>query len=199
MSLERFQETMVRLIVDPDYRDRIADGREARDEGLTERETARLRRIAADPGLDINRTLHKGFRLGKLRGLLPFTCRLLGTRRLCGELARFWRDHPPASFYFLPEAVDFCDWLARRRLRMRYLDDVVAYERATLELERARTGPPPEQRIRFRHDPTALLTALAQGRRPRGIPERPCTLVARRDTDGKTIWSAHGTEPTTSS
>ena len=127
MSLERFQETMVRLIVDPDYRDRIADGREARDEGLTERETARLRRIAADPGLDINRTLHKGFRLGKLR------------------------------------------------------------------------GPPPEQHVRFRHDPTALLTALAQGRRPRGIPERPCTLVARRDTDGKTIWSAHGTEPTTSS
>lgn len=199
MSLERFQETMVRLIVDPDYRDRIADGREARDAALTERETARLRRIAADPGLDINRTLHKGFRLGKLRGLLPFTCRLLGTRRLCSELAGFWREHPPASFYFLPEAVDFCDWLAPRRLRLRYLDDVVAYERATLELERARTGPPPVQHVHFRHDPTALLTALARGRRPRGIPERPCVLTAHRDANGKTIWSTHGTEPTTSS
>lgn len=196
MSLDRFQNAMVRLIIDPDFRDRVADARDTADDGLhdglTPRETMRLRRIAADPGLGINRTLHKGFRLGKVRGLLPYTCRLLGTQRLCDELARFWHDHPPASFYFLPEAVDFCDHLRARRLRLRYLDDIVAYERATLELERARTGPPPIQLIRFRHDPTALLTALAEGRRPRAIPERPCTLVARLGRNGKPTWSIHG-------
>ena len=191
MSLAHFQDAMVRLITDPDFRDHIAAGHAATDATLSERETTRLQRIARDPGLGINRTLHKGFRLGKLRGLLPFTCRLLGTQRLCDELARFWRDHPPASFYFLPEAVDFCDWLARRRLRLRYLDDIVAYERATLELERARTGPPPVQLVRFRHDSTALLTALAQGRRPRGIPERRCMLVARLGADGKAVWTMH--------
>ena len=191
MSLARFQDAMVRLILDPNFRDRVAAGDAPPDDTLDAREHARLRHIARHPGLGINRTLHKGFRLGKLRGLLPFTCRLLGTQRLCDELARFWRDHPPASFYFLPEAVDFCDWLARRRLRLRYLDDIVAYERATLELERARTGPPPVQLVRFRHDPTALLTALAEGRRPRGIPERRCMLVARLDSDGKAVWTMH--------
>lgn len=191
MSLARFQDAMVRLILDPDFRDRIAAGDAPPDDTLDARERARLRHIARHPGLGINRTLHKGFRLGKLRGLLPFTCRLLGTQRLCDELARFWRDHPPASFYFLPEAVDFCDWLAQRRLRLRYLDDIVAYERATLELERARIGPPPVQVVRFRHDPTALLSALVQGRRPRGVPERRCLLVARLDTDGKAVWTMH--------
>lgn len=191
MSLARFQDAMVRLILDPDFRDLVAAGDEMPGDDLDARETARLRHIARHPGLGINRTLHKGFRLGKLRGLLPFTCRLLGTQRLCDELARFWRDHPPASFYFLPEAVDFCDWLARRRLRLRYLDDVIAYERATLELERARTGPPPVQLVRFRHDPTALLATLSQGRRPRGIPERPCVAVARLDAQGKAVWTLH--------
>ena len=105
------------------------------------------------------------------------------------EQAKAWRDQPPASFYFLPEAVDFCDWLAQRRLRLRYLDDVIAYERATLELERARTGPPPVQLVRFRHDPVALLSTLARGRRPRGIPERRCMLVARPGADGKAVWT----------
>jgi hypothetical protein len=188
MSLAHFQDAMVRLITDPDFRDHIAAGNAATDATLSERETTRLQRIARDPGLGINRTLHKGFRLGKLRGLLPFTCRLLGTRRLCDELARFWRAHPPASFYFLPEAADFCDYLRSRKLRLRYLDDVIAYERATLELERACIGTPPPQHVRFRHDPTALLAALAQGRNPRAIRPRPCIATGTRDADGQTTW-----------
>ena len=189
MSLAHFQDAMVRLITDPDFRDQIAAGNAATDATLSDRETTRLQRIARDPGLGINRTLHKGFRLGKLRGLLPFTCRLLGTRRLCDELAHFWRAHPPASFYFLPEAVDFCDYLRSRKLRLRYLADVVAYERATLELERACIGTPPPQRVHFHHDPTALLAALAQGRHPRAIRARPCIATGTRDANGQTVWT----------
>ena len=82
MSLHTFQTCLVQLIVDPDYRDRVrALGNDALGASLTERERARLCRIAANLGLDINRTLHKGFRLGKLRAMLPLTCQLLGAAR----------------------------------------------------------------------------------------------------------------------
>ena len=145
--------------------------------------------MPATPGLASTAPCTKGFRLGKLRGLLPFTCRLLGTRRLCDELARFWSAHPPASFYFLPEAVDFCDYLRSRKLRLRYLDEVIAYERATLELEGACIGIPPPQRVRFHHDPTALLAALARGRHPRAIRARPCIATGTRDAQDQTVWT----------
>ena len=173
MSLAHFQDAMVRLITDPDFRDQIAAGNAATDATLSDRETTRLQRIARDPGLGINRTLHKGFRLGKLRGLLPFTCRLLGTRRLCDELARFWRAHPPASFYFLPEAVDFCDYLRSRKLRLRYLDEVIAYERATLE----RNAP-----ASARHRPNACGSATTRphcSQRSRRVVIRAGSVHAR--------------------
>ena len=65
MSLAHFQDAMVRLITDPDFRDHIAAGHAATDATLSERETTRLQRIARDPGLGINRTLHKGLPPGQ--------------------------------------------------------------------------------------------------------------------------------------
>ncbi len=189
MSLPAFQSALLRLIADPAFRDRVVQqGERALGDDVTALEASRLARIASDRGLDINRTLHKGFRLGKLRALLPLTCRLLGPRRLARELPAFWQQRPPASFSFLPEALEFCDWLARRRLRLRHLDEILAYERAVLELERARTGHPPPQVVRFRHDPAPLLAALAAGRRPRGIPLRACIATAARNEQGKVCW-----------
>lgn len=189
MSLHTFQTCLARLIVDPDYRDRVrALGAPALEASVTERESARLCNIAADPGVDINRTLHKGFRLGKLRAMLPLTCQLLGTKRLAREVAAFWKQHPPSSFYFLPEALEFCGFLERRQLRVKYLDEVMAYERATLEIEKARHGPPPPQQVCFKHDPRALLAALAKGQRPRAIPQRPSLAIGIRDGDGRVQW-----------
>jgi len=188
VSLHTFQSCLAQLIVDPDYRDRVrALGNDALAASLTERERARLCRIAADSGLDINRTLHKGFRLGKLRAMLPLTCQLLGAARLAREVSAFWVECPPSSFYFLPEALEFCKFLAGRKLRVKYLDEVTAYERATLEIEKAGAVPPP-QRVRFRHDPRILLAVLASGRRPRAVPHRPSVAICARDGVGRIQW-----------
>ncbi len=189
MSLLAFQSNLLRLIADPEFRDRvIADGEAALDRDLNTKERQRLQRIAIDRGLEINRTLHKGFRLGKLRALLPLTCTLLGSRRLTRELPMFWMQRPASSFSFIPEALEFCAYLAKRKPRIRYLDEVLGYERATLELERARIGDAPAQIIRFHHDPTQLLGALSAGKRPRAISVCECRIIGTRDGDGQVCW-----------
>ena len=189
MSALAFQSALARLIVEPDYRDAVrAEGLAALPEGLTPLEAMRLVTIAADRGVDMNRTLHKGFRLGKLRALLPLTCALLTPRRLAREVTAFWNANPPASFSFLPEALGFCVFLSSRPLRSLYLGEVLAYERATLELERARLDAAPAQSVRFRHDPVRLLTALAAGRRPRAIPKRPCLLLGSKEGAEPVRW-----------
>ena len=188
MSLRAFQTSLARLIVDPDFRERVQHrAASALDANLSAREKSRLIQIAADPGLDINRTLHKGFRLGKLRAMLPLTCQLLGPR-LAREVSAFWAERAPSSFYFIPEALEFCDFLARRKIRNKYLSEVLAYERATLELEKARHDNPPPQAVHFQHDPRILLTALAAGRRPRAVPLRPSLALGRRDGHAGITW-----------
>lgn len=190
MSLAVFQTLLMRLITEPDFRDAArADASAALASfELTPLEASRLARIAADPGVDVNRTLHKGFRLGKLRALLPMTCQLLGNRRLAREVAAFWQTRPPSSFYYIPEALEFCEFLATRRLRVKYLPEVLAYERATLELERARIDEPAPQLVHFEHDPVPLLAALAQGRAPRGLARRPAIAQGLRGADGHAEW-----------
>lgn len=190
MSAQAFQAAMARLIVEPDFRDAVrAEGARALTGTLTPLESFRLVAIAADRGLDMNRTLHKGFRLGKLRALLPLTCAALTPARLAREVALFWQTHPPASFSFLPEALQFCSFLERRHLHSVYLAEVLAFERATLELERARLDEPPPQTVRFRHDPVRLLGALAAGRRPRAVRERPCLLLGSKSGDAPARWT----------
>jgi hypothetical protein len=190
MSIQAFQTAMARLVVEPDYRDAVrAEGMTALGGELTPLERSRLVHIARDRGIEMNRTLHKGFRFGKLRSLLPLTCAVLTPARLVREVALFWQSHPPASFYFLPEALEFCTFLAGRRLRSRYLADVLAYERATLEMERARVGPAPTQTICLMHDPAKLLATLAAGRRPRAIAQRPCTLIGSKRGDEPVRWA----------
>jgi len=190
MTAQAFQTALARLIVEPEFRDAVRAGGSAALPGeLTPREAWRLATIAGDRGLDMNRTLHKGFRLGKLRALLPLTCAALTPARLAREVAQFWRANPPASFSFLPEALEFCAFLERRGLRSVYLAEVLAFERATLELERARVGAPPPQSVRFRHDPVSLLGALAEGRRPRSVRARPCLLLGSKDADAPTRWT----------
>lgn len=189
MSLELFQATMVRLIADPDFRDRVRSReKHSLPNALSSREADRLLVIANSRGLDVNRTLHKGFRLGKLRALLPLTCQALGSRRLGREASAFWLAHPPTSFYFLPEAIQFCDFLASRPHLGRYVADARAYERATLELQRARIGAAPPQTIRFHYDPGRLLATLAAGQRPRGIDRKDCTAVGDLDVEGRVRW-----------
>ena len=192
-----FQSALARLIVEPEFRDAVRAHGASACPDLSPLERKRLSMIASDPGLDLNRTLHKGFRMGKLRTLLPLTCTLLGPMRLAREAAAFWARRPPSGFSFLPEALEFVAFLRARRLRVHYLGEVLAYERASLELERARSGRPPVQQVVFAHDPTTLLATLAKGRRPRGVRPLACLATGRRDRNGRVEWTLESLGPGT--
>src|SRR5215216_8122781 len=72
MTQRCFQSTVARLVLDPDFRDRVrAEGAAALDDDLTPVEQERVISIVDDKGLDATRTLHKSFRLTKIYTLLP--------------------------------------------------------------------------------------------------------------------------------
>lgn len=194
MSQRSFQAAMARLVVDADFRARVRSKEEAALNGdLTSLERKRLLAIAFDRGLDATCMLYKGFRLSKLYATLPLTCALLGKQRLGREVTLYWAARMSVSLYYFEEAFGFCDHLqARLRsgLRVVYLDEVLAYERACLELQRPRReGDAPAPRfIKFHHDPEILLNRLTHGRRPRGVPALDCTLRGELDEAGKVQW-----------
>lgn len=189
MSAAAFQSLMAQLVVDPSLCDRMRVEGIAPDADLDALERQRLLAIAASPGLSVNHTLHRGFRLGKLKALLPLTCALMKGARLQAAIERFWAEHPPRTFYFLPEAIEFCGFLLTQPTRSRYLHEVVAFERSNLELQRARVGAPPRQAVRFQHDPSRLLGQLATGHAPKGVPAKLCTAVGTVDELGQVRWT----------
>jgi hypothetical protein len=142
VSLGRFQSELMRLIVDPTFReDAVASiSTFASDPQLTPREQRRLAAVARSDGLGITVLLHRGWRLGKLLSLMPATCALLGPDRLAAELGTFWRDRLPDSLYFHEEALAFADHLAREKElfnQIPTLEGVLAHERGRLETRRA--------------------------------------------------------------
>jgi len=185
---------MARLVVDAKFRDRVrADGEAALEGELTALERKRLKEIASARGLDATSTLYRGFRLNKLYATLPLTCALLGKKRLSREVRLYWAARVSASLYFFEEAFGFCDHLEERLrsgLRVAYLDEVLAYERATLELQRPRNSEdaPAPQIVNFQHDPEILLNRLSRGQKPRAVPALNCTLFGQLDADEKVQW-----------
>jgi hypothetical protein len=202
MSQGAFQAALARLVADPDFRDAVRSGSApAFDDDLTELERHRLLFVAGDRGLDITRTLHKGFRYGKLRTLLPLTCTLLGEKILATEIGEFWRSRVCQSFYYIEEALAFCDHLQERMkggLRRKYLREVLSYERAVLELQSADTPSGTSRQVRFRHDPVLLLASLSSGIEPRGIALRRCMLVGSLSESGEVEWGIVDREMTMS-
>lgn len=193
MSAPVFQSALARLVIDPDFREGVrAQGAPALPGDLSDLERERLLAVSEDPGLDVTRTLHKGFRLSKLMGQLPLTCAVLGKEALAREVGEFWRRNPPVSFYYLAEAVSFCDFLLARLeegLTVPCLSEIAAWERAGLELQRPRPdgAPPPLQVVEFRHDPLPLLATLGRGEWPAEIAERSCLMLGSRD-NGPVEW-----------
>jgi hypothetical protein len=194
VSATAFQALFARLVIDPEFRDDVQErGAEAFEADLTDLERERLLSVTADPGMDVTRTLHKGFRLSKLMGQLPLTCAALGKEALAREVAEFWRRNPPVSFYYLAEAVSFCDFVIHRleegmEPSAPYLVEVAAWERAGLELQRPRPEgeAPPLQIVEFAHDPLPLLAALGRGEAVEPT-ERPCLMIGGYD-GGKVEW-----------
>ncbi|HET8645543.1 MAG TPA: hypothetical protein VFO85_08660, partial [Vicinamibacteria bacterium] len=75
-----------------------------------------------------------------------------------------------------------------------FLAEVVAFERAMIELRRPRPGGQErlEQVVRFRHDPRAVLGPLAAGRRPpRRLPARALVLRVALGPEGALRWSEY--------
>ena len=186
---------MARLVVDMEFRDRVrALGDDSLDGDLTTLERRRLKAIASDRGLDATSTLYKGFRLSKLYAMLPRTCALLGKQRLAREVRLYWAARISVSLYFFAEAFAFCDHLLARLhagLRVAYLDEVMAYERACLELQRPRGNAddaPAPQFVKFQHDPEILLDRLSRGRKPRAMPALNCILLGELDENDKVQW-----------
>lgn len=204
MSQRTFQAMLGRMVVDLEFRRCVREqGDAALDADLTPLERERLLAAAADRGMDATRMVHKDFRLSKLYYMLPLTRFLLGSERLSREVSAFWSRNLPVSHYFIQESIDFCEHLQRRLLsgglRVKYLREIVAYERAELELKLPRPGndaPPPPQLVHFRYDPTILFTQLTQRRRPRAVPRLDCALRATLNPDdGQIQWQLHEGHP----
>lgn len=194
MTQRAFQAAVARLVVDPAFRDRVrATGTTALKGELTSLERQRVMSIVDEKGLDATRTLHKSFRLTKLYSTLPLTRKLLGPNRLAKEIGSFWQATPSDSHYFLDESIAFCDFLKKRMhsgLRIKHLEEIVAYERANLNLRRARadTKIPKPETVRFRHDPITLFEQLVRGKHPRAVPERTCTMIGSVNRKGEVHW-----------
>jgi hypothetical protein len=184
-----FQTALARLVVDPAYRDAVRAHGEPALDGLDALERRRLLAVAGGRGLDMTCKVHQSWRLGKLYTMVPLTCALLGEERLEHEVHDFWRSRPPRSFYFRDEALEFCDHLASGP-QLPYLTEVLAYERAVLELRRPFTEGEPRRTVtvEFRHDPALLLSTLRAGEHPGAIPERPCRLIGSATPDAPIAW-----------
>lgn len=185
---------MARLVVDAVFRDAVRSKGDAALTGdLTSLERKRLTAIAVDRGLDATRMLYKGFRLSKLYATLPLTSALLGEKRLGREADLYWAARVSVSLYYFEEAFGFCDHLQARLkagLRVMYLDEVLAYERASLELQRPRgNGDSPDvYDVEFQHDPEILLNRLARGKRPRAVPMLKCSVRGHATKDEGVQW-----------
>jgi len=193
VSQQSFQATLTRLVLDPDFRDLLrTEGIAAGANDLTEVERKRLVTILDDKGLDVTRVLHKSFRLTKLYSALPLTRRLIRPTRLAELIGDFWDANPPISHYFIDEAIAFCDFLEDRiqsGLDVKYLAEIVRYERANLSLRRPQNANSRASvSVEFGYDPIILFRKLANGTRPRAVPERKCSLVGSVNEKGEVEW-----------
>ncbi len=163
MSLRTFQRAQVAMVTDGDVARRMAGGDLAPwQEDLTSLEQERLVAQAADAGMALSRTLHKGWRLTKLLTLLPATFRH-GDPDLLGDLVDgFWRLHPPQGLYFEAEAARFAAFVADRVPRGSPLHDAAMLEGTLLAVEHLEPNAEVIE-LHSAHDPRRL---LAPGRPP---------------------------------
>lgn len=121
--------------------------------------------LRADPGIEVTRGLLGDFRGSMIATTLRLTTRLLlltmGEPRFRKLLEAFWSAEPPRMFAS-SEAEAFAEFLSGRNLEIPLLPDVLAYERATVDVliaGQART-------VMFTHEPMTVLRPLAEGRLP---------------------------------
>lgn len=215
MTLAAFQQALCELIRSPDVCLDVRDG----DAGflgrydLSPRERARLEDIVWQRGMSTNCTLYRMNRVTPIYTLLHYTCLVLGDG-LKATLEDYWAASELRDLEFKHEIHRFARFM-RERLQTSasadpFVEEVLEFELAVNELRFAprrdilarlrmqaaaegETGPclhPLVRVTRFRHEPTELLAALAQGRVPRELPEGECFLllsVVDEDLDARTL------------
>lgn len=119
--------------------------------------------LAADPGVPLVQSLIKEFRGSMVVQVYRLTCRLL-MLALTPDVFRailedFWSQTPPQQFA-ASEAEAFGDYLVAKNLRLPQLQNILAFERATV---RTLTDGKPRL-VHFNVDPLPMLRALSEGR-----------------------------------
>ncbi|MEZ5702924.1 MAG: hypothetical protein R3E42_14755 [Burkholderiaceae bacterium] len=176
---------MAQLVVDPALSEQMRREGIAAQADLSALERERLLHVACDPGLAVNHTLHRGFRLGKIKALLPLTTTLLQGAPLQTALERFWARHPRLLF---PARGHRVLWLsAGQPTRSKYLQGVAALRAPTSNFNgRASTRRP-------RKPCTLPAPAICSASWPPGTEARPapspCGAVGSLDGKGDVRWA----------
>ncbi len=155
---------------------------------LTDREQRRLIRVVWQRGMSVSCTLYRVNRMTPLYTLLPLTCNLLG-QELVPLAELFWVTFRTSDLQFQPEIDRFARFLRDRmdsgKIQDPYLREVLDFEQALNALSFAAfqgvsdgAVELPEENghglfvhpqvrvVAFRHDPLALLDALAHRSAP---------------------------------
>jgi hypothetical protein len=203
MTLPAFQRALCELIGSPELCLAVrSDASEffGRYE-LSSRERDRLLDIVWQPGMSTNCTLYRSNRVTPIYTLLHSTCLVLGDR-LKDVLDAYWAATDLRDLEFKNEIHRFARFL-RERIELGMISDPLVEEVLEFEialndlrfaprrdiLTRVRDGNergsspadlqlhPLMRVVRFRHEPTAVLSTLAQGDVPRDLPEEEFFLL----------------------
>jgi len=132
--------------------------------------------LRADPALAVFRKLVWQVRAGMIVDNLTYTCRLLMLARGEEFLRALFDDCFAAAapeLFGSAEAEAFGDYLAGRGLDEPFLEDLLAFERAAMQV-----GVDGERRVIYtRYDPQALMAELSEGRLPAGLAEENLEVV----------------------
>ena len=200
MTLPAFQRALCELIGSPELCLAVrGDGREFFNRyDLTPRERERLHDIVWQRGMSTNCTLYRSNRVTPIYTLLHYTCLVLG-ERLKQTLDEYWAATEFRDLQFKSEIERFGRFLRERIAQGAFADphveEVLNFELAVNELRFAPRRAilhgiatvaelPPSAAVqgltrivRFRHEPSVVLNALAEGRVPRGLPETETFLL----------------------
>jgi uncharacterized protein (UPF0276 family) len=146
--------------------------------------------LAADPGIPILRELVANLRSGMIVDALRLSSRLLllsGGERLMPDLLEGFFASAPPQLFASAEAEAFAAYVRSRALAIPHLDEVLAYECASL---RVLLHGEPEQ-VEFGHEPYAVLLPLVEGRLPEAPPSGSFLVDVRPDPDAAPAAIGH--------
>jgi len=125
--------------------------------------------VDAPAAIALYRSLIDAFRNGALATTLTYSLRLLQLTHGTPAVDRLLDDYGAATrppLYPSDEAIQFAAWLEANAPPTPYLADIVELERGAVRIACAGGGG----ELRFRHDPSLITAAIAEGRVPRDLP-----------------------------